>query len=248
MAILHAGHLDRTKWWPNWEGGACITWRAITQIDYPTLTGQLGEQPYIPAYSPPPFTWCALQTRWCTDAASLRRKDCASHEHLPRQLLPPLKEGEDHSDARFFSGCFQQIWSLFRPPWHLLSVVSLLLWVAAGIYIGSEHDTWFPITLNGPTNHPESWLEQQRAKTLRQPLRPGPPIWQPGKVGPLYLLIISTTLSPAQFLFMLPYLPHFNSMFCEWFVLITESVVDLLISRKHLLRVSANHFFIGRTF
>ena len=55
----HSGHSDRTKWWPNWEGGACIMWRAITQIDYPTLTALLGEQPYIPAYSPTPFTWCA---------------------------------------------------------------------------------------------------------------------------------------------------------------------------------------------
>ena len=40
----------------------------------------------------------------------------------------------------------------FWPLLALCLVVSLLLWVAAGIYMGSGHDTWFPITFNGHTS------------------------------------------------------------------------------------------------
>ena len=65
------------------------------------------------------------------------------------------------------------VWVVFGPFWHLLSVVRLLLWVAAGIYIGSEHDTWFPITFNGPHHQPPRAV---LAKTLQQALRPGLPI------------------------------------------------------------------------
>ena len=56
------------------------------------------------------------------------------------------------------------------------------------------HGSLSPLTASTTNQPPRAVL----AKTLQQPLCPEPPIWQQGKVGPLYLLIISRpTLSDS---------------------------------------------------